>query len=663
MSGIHRERPRAEAIAPSTGAPALDLGGGIWMSPGLSNSYLLQTDEGRILINTGMGFEGPLHRRAYDAVDSSRARTIVFTQGHYDHVGGTDSLRDEDTELVAQANFSMWRADNERLEAFRSRNAAFAWMRAILAALEHGQSSGAGSTAQARPEPTTLFDDRLELVIGGRKLVLLSTPGGETTDSLVVWLPESRTAFTGNLFGPLFGHVPNLVTIRGDRYRDALSYIESLDRILELSPERLITGHFDPIEGSDRIASEVTAMRDATQWVHDRTVDGMNAGTDVHTLMGQVSTPDHLDVGEGYGKTSWNVRAIWENYAGWFHHRSTTELYDVPPAAVSPDLVATAGADALVSAARARLEAAEPVAALHLTDIVLAVDPNHPDARAVAADASRSLLDSSANFWERAWLDPVGRTTGEPAMNEVSFDFSDASVVVTGGTSGIGHAIAAAFATAGATVTISGTRSGPEHYDTDLRRFSYRQAELADPDSVDALIDTLGVVDVLVNNAGANFPGGRDEWEPDTFAAALSLNLIGPMRLTMGCRDRLAASTLAGGASVVNMASMAAFRSVPIVPGYGSAKAGLVTLTHNLARQWVADGIRVNAVAPGVVDTPMTAPLAQLPELLESELAHTPMGRLGAPGEIAGAVQFLASSAASYITGHVLVADGGYLLP
>lgn len=248
-------------------------------------------------------------------------------------------------------------------------------------------------------------------------------------------------------------------------------------------------------------------------------------------------------------------------------------------------------------------------------------------------------------------------------MNEVSFDFSDASVVVTGGTSGIGHAIAAAFATAGATVTISGTRSGPEHYDTDLRRFSYRQAELADPDSVDALIDTLGVVDVLVNNAGANFPGGRDEWEPDTFAAALSLNLIGPMRLTMGCRDRLAASTLAGGASVVNMASMAAFRSVPIVPGYGSAKAGLVTLTHNLARQWVADGIRVNAVAPGVVDTPMTAPLAQLPELLESELAHTPMGRLGAPGEIAGAVQFLASSAASYITGHVLVADGGYLLP
>ena len=111
------------------------------------------------------------------------------------------------------------------------------------------------------------------------------------------------------------------------------------------------------------------------------------------------------------------------------------------------------------------------------------------------------------------------------------------------------------------------------------------------------------------------------------------------------------------------MASMSAFRSVPIVPGYGSAKAGLVTLTHNLARRWVHDGIRVNAVAPGVIDTPMTAPMAHFPELLDAELAHTPMGRLGRPDEIVGAVQFLASSAASYITGHVLVVDGGYLLP
>jgi alkyl sulfatase BDS1-like metallo-beta-lactamase superfamily hydrolase len=404
VTGIHRERPGADAIAPSTGEPATDLGDGIWLSPGLSNSYLLETDDGRIIVNTGIGFEGPLHRRAYDAVHDAPTRAIVFTQGHFDHVGGTDSLRQDDTMLIAQENFSSWRDDNERLGTFRSRNAAFAWMRAILAAMEHSRSLDVGATDQARPEPTVTFDERLDLTIGGRDLVLFSTPGGETTDSLVIWIPETRTALTGNLFGALFGHVPNLVTMRGDRYRDALTYVESLDFMLDLAPDRLLTGHFGPIEGADRIATEVTAMRDATQWVHDRTVDGMNEGTDVHTLMREIRTPDHLDVGEGYGKTSWNVRAIWENYAGWFHHRSTTELYDVPLSAVAADLVAAAGTDSLVEAARNRLDAGEPVAALHLTDIVLAAEPDHVGAGSVAIDASRSLLDASSNFWERAWL-------------------------------------------------------------------------------------------------------------------------------------------------------------------------------------------------------------------------------------------------------------------
>jgi alkyl sulfatase BDS1-like metallo-beta-lactamase superfamily hydrolase len=120
--------------------------------------------------------------------------------------------------------------------------------------------------------------------------------------------------------------------------------------------------------------------------------------------MRTVTIPDEFDTGEGYGKTSWNVRAIWENYAGWFHHRSTTELYDVPSAAVSGDVVAAAGADALVAAARAHVDAGRPVEALHLTDIVLAADPHDTSARTVAAAATRHLLESSSNFWETAWL-------------------------------------------------------------------------------------------------------------------------------------------------------------------------------------------------------------------------------------------------------------------
>lgn len=419
MPGIHRERPGAAAMTGATGDPAVDLGGGLSMSPGWSNSYLVRTDDGRVVVNTGMGFEGPLHRRAYDAVDTSPVRSVVLTQGHYDHVGGVDVVKDPESDVVAQANFTTWRDDNERLESFRSRNSAFAFMDAILAAMEYARSVGVGAVPQARPEPTVLVEDRLVLTIGGRELHLVATPGGETFDSMVVWLPDCRTLLSGNLFGPLFGHVPNLVTIRGDRYRDALLYVDSLDVVHELAPDRLVTGHFDPVVGADRILEETAALQEAMRSVHDQTVEGMNAGADVWTLMRTVQVPAHLDVGEGYGQTKWNVRAIWEHYAGWFHHRSTTELYGVHPAAVAADLVAAAGADPLVGRARDHVAAGRPVEALQLTDVVLAAEPGHAGALEVATAATRALLDGTENFWESAWLrrslTKLGERAADPA--------------------------------------------------------------------------------------------------------------------------------------------------------------------------------------------------------------------------------------------------------
>jgi NAD(P)-dependent dehydrogenase (short-subunit alcohol dehydrogenase family) len=245
--------------------------------------------------------------------------------------------------------------------------------------------------------------------------------------------------------------------------------------------------------------------------------------------------------------------------------------------------------------------------------------------------------------------------------NAATFDFTGVAVLVTGGTSGIGHAVAGAFAEAGASVTVTGTRAAPDDYDVDLARFAYRRLEMTAPDGVQDLVDSLDRVDVLVNNAGVNLPGGRDEWDPTGFADALAVNLTGTMRLCVACRSRLAASPLDGGASVVNLASMSAFRAVPLVPGYGAAKAGVVALTRNLAVHWVGDRTRVNAVAPGLIDTPMTAPLAAFPELLDHELAHVPMGRMGAPEDVAQAVMFLSSTSARYVTGSVLAVDGGYL--
>lgn len=245
--------------------------------------------------------------------------------------------------------------------------------------------------------------------------------------------------------------------------------------------------------------------------------------------------------------------------------------------------------------------------------------------------------------------------------NGIAFDFGGTSVLVTGGTSGIGYAIARAFADAGASVAVTGTRSSAAEYDTDLSTFTFHQLEMRDGEAVDALAAGLGTLDVLVNNAGANFPDGLDEWSPEGFQASLAMNVEGAQRLSVRSRDALAKSSMSGGASVVNIISMMTYRATTIVPGYSSSKAALLALTRNLALQWVNDGIRVNAVAPGLIDTPMTAPMKPFPEMLDGELAKQMMRRMGTPEEVAAAVLFLSSSASSFTTGTALAVDGGYL--
>ena len=189
------------------------------------------------------------------------------------------------------------------------------------------------------------FKDQYAFSLGGLDIVLIAAPGAETNDSLVVWLPQHKIVFTGNLFGCPFGHFPNLVTIRGDRYRDALTCAAAAQTVLDLDAQLLLYGHHEPIQGADLIRSEVTAYRDAILHVHDEVVKGMNEGKDLCTLQQEIELPPVCEVGQGYGKVSWGIRAIWENYAGWFKHESTTELYSVPQKAIHADLVELAGVD------------------------------------------------------------------------------------------------------------------------------------------------------------------------------------------------------------------------------------------------------------------------------------------------------------------------------
>jgi len=242
---------------------------------------------------------------------------------------------------------------------------------------------------------------------------------------------------------------------------------------------------------------------------------------------------------------------------------------------------------------------------------------------------------------------------------DVDFDFRGCRVLVTGGSSGIGAGIARAFLAAGAEVTITGRRPSAADYDGDLSGYRYQCLETTDGEAIRRVAASLEGLDVLVNNAGANRVA-RNEYIPEVFEEAVAVNLFGAYRMAAACKELLAASRQPGGASIVNLASMSAFIAVPIVPGYGAAKAAVVQMTKNLAVAWVGDGIRVNAVAPGLIESNMTAGMKGIEALEAPQIGRTPMGRWGTPGDVAPAVLFLASSAARFITGQTLNVDGGY---
>lgn len=405
-----------ELLTPVYDDPAYRVADFVYRSGGTTASYNVLTDHGRIIVNTGMGYEAPHHKRVHDAVRAGPTSHIITTQAHVDHVGGVALFREPGTVYVAQANNEACQYDDKRIQTLRSRTASTWFDVSGKAARRIAAENPGVPMTQDAPTPDLTFDRRLGLTVDGLRLELVAA-AGETVDSVIVWMPEPRIAMISNLLGPLFPHFPNLNTIRGDRYRMPESYLSTVRALRDLQPDVLITGRAEPVRGADLIDACLERLHDAVDFVHTETLRGMNAGTDLWTLMRDIRLPAHLRVGQGYGRVPWAVRTIWEIYVGWFKLRSTTELYPDQHLDAIAELVDVVGADAVAARARDALGRGEPVVAIHLAEGVLAREATHVAATSVMVDAHRALLRAGGdeNLWLNGWLcEQVVRHGGDP---------------------------------------------------------------------------------------------------------------------------------------------------------------------------------------------------------------------------------------------------------
>jgi glyoxylase-like metal-dependent hydrolase (beta-lactamase superfamily II) len=372
----------------------------VFLAHGVSNAHLVTTSDGDVIVNAGMPEDGERAAKLFAPHRTGPVRYVILTQSHADHFGGVPNFVEEGTKIVGGPGYCDARDDMLGMQSYFGQRTFKLW----------GSTLKRDKPPMPIPDitPDIFVEDRLTLEVGERIFELIHASEGETEDNILVWMPKEKIVFTGNTFGPVWLSMPFLNTLRGDKPRRVREYLKSLAKVRDLGAEILITGHGDPVVGKDRIKADLDRMDAAVRYVRDYTVAGMKAGKTVHQLMREFAFPEEIRIGDFHGKASWAVKSIWREYSGWFHYEDgTTELYGVPRSSVDADIVELAGgAGRLAEKAQAKLQADQPLEALHLVAIALGAEPDNRAALMVKKDASQRLLEQSgqSNLSETMWL-------------------------------------------------------------------------------------------------------------------------------------------------------------------------------------------------------------------------------------------------------------------
>ncbi len=384
-----------------------------WVCVGedVSNIGMIKGKDGIVIIDTGMFPECAARalaafRSVAPAADYP-IRAVIYTHGHGDHTGGSPIFCAESPrpEIWAKANFGAEASSFEHaglMPLFRDRDAGQGGFllppeKRIGNGIAPARISAFGSAVYddetCAVPPDHFFNTVSTLLsIAGLELWLLSTPG-ETADALSVWFPEEKVLFCGDVLCRSF---PDIYPVRGAGNRDIPSWCSSLKLIAALNSEALIPGHTDPFLGMEQTHEVLCRYREAMEYVHDRTIAGMNEGKTPDQLVEEVSLPEHLArleyLGEYRGNVAWTVRSIFNQYVGWFDGNPLhlySDFTNVEEARRMIDLAG--GQDALLKSARTALERNDAAWAARLADHLLAVDPDKADYLLLKADALEVL--------------------------------------------------------------------------------------------------------------------------------------------------------------------------------------------------------------------------------------------------------------------------------